>query len=181
MGKIKLNIDFDGVILDTIPFLYEMLKREGIAKEDFDRVRNFFANINWEKFINGSKELNNSINNIHDLYSSGLFSIYILTHVNSINEMVVKTKFIRKHFERIPIISVPKEIPKTMVLGESVEGALLVDDYSGNLRIWEQAGGVGIKYTNELDTKEFLIIQSLDQIPDIIKEEDVQRRLKRTV
>lgn len=179
MGKIKLNIDFDGVILDTIPLLYEMLKTEGIPREDFERARSFFASLNWEKFIGEAKELNNSLKNIQDLYQSGLFSIYILTHVNSIKEMVVKTKFIRSHFDRIPIISVPKELPKPMVLGESVEGAILVDDYAGNLRVWEQAGGVGIKYTDEVETREFVIVQSLDQIPEVVQREAVQRRLRR--
>lgn len=179
MSKIILNIDFDGVILDTIPLMYEMLKSRNIPKHDFVKVREVFANINWTTFIKEAAVLNNSLNHIEELHKSDLFFIYILTHVNSLQEMVEKTKFIRERFDRIPVISVPKELPKTMVMGESVVGTLLVDDFSGNLREWRQAGGIPVKYSNEQEDNEFIVINSLNQIFDIVKDENVVRQLRR--
>lgn len=179
MRKYKLNIDFDGVILDTIPLMYEMLKNKNIAKDDFDKVREMFSTINWKEFIREAKELNNSFACIEKLNNSGMFSIFILTHVNSIQEIVEKTKFIRERFDRIPVIAVPKELPKTIILGESVEGTILVDDYSGNLRTWRDAGGFPIKYSSEEENDEFIVINSLDKVLDLIEEERVVRQLRR--
>ena len=45
----KLYLDCDGVILDTINKSYQMLREEGITKED--EVRAFYSNICWEKLI----------------------------------------------------------------------------------------------------------------------------------
>lgn len=179
MRKYKLNIDFDGVILDTIPLMYEMLRVNKVEKHEFEKVREILSNINWQVFIREAQELNNSFECIEKLNNSGLFSIFILTHVNSIQEIVEKTKFIRERFDHIPVISVPKELPKTIVLGESVIGTILVDDYSGNLRTWRDAGGFPIKYSNEVENDEFIVINSLDKVIDVIQEESVVRKLRR--
>ena len=44
------------------------------------------------------------------------------------------------------------------------KNAILVDDYSGNLREWEAKGGVGVKYTKEKEDCEFKNITSLEEL-----------------
>ena len=52
------------------------------------------------------------------------------------------------------------------------EGAILVDDYSGNLTEWENAGGVSVRFSNELESKGFLVINRLDELLNMEFEEE---------
>jgi hypothetical protein len=45
--------------------------------------------------------------------------------------------------------------------------AILIDDYAGNLREWTEAGGIGIRFSLELESKGFIVIDRLDQILNI--------------
>ncbi len=45
--------------------------------------------------------------------------------------------------------------------------SILVDDFSGNLREWENEGGIGIRFSQDLESKEFLVINKLDQLLDM--------------
>ena len=95
-----------------------------------------------------------------------MFEISFLTHVNSLTEGCVKVEYLRRHFKDITIIMVPKEISKTKVVHS--EGAILVDDYSGNLIDLEASGGIGIKFTKEKESNcKFKNITSLEEILDI--------------
>ena len=47
--------------------------------------------------------------------------------------------------------------------------AILVDDYSGNLRTWEEKGGIGVKYTKEKEECDFINITSLRELLEIFK------------
>ena len=47
------------------------------------------------------------------------------------------------------------------------KGAILIDDYSGNLREWENEGGIGIRFSTKLNGKGFRVIDKLDQILDM--------------
>ena len=40
----------------------------------------------------------------------------------------------------------------------------LVDDYSGNLTEWENCGGISIRFSKELESKGFLVINRLDEL-----------------
>ena len=82
----KLYLDCDGVILDTINKSYQMLREEGVTKED--EVRAFYSNICWEKLIIDSGEIDGSINKIKEL--TNYFDISILTHVNTRKEALAK-------------------------------------------------------------------------------------------
>ena len=44
------------------------------------------------------------------------------------------------------------------------EGAILVDDYSGNLIEWESTGGIAVRFSKELESKGFLVINRLDEL-----------------
>lgn len=157
----ELYIDFDGVILDTIPLLYSEVERLGIDKYD----KEFYKNFDYKKILKDENILNDSINCIHKLIKSKKFSISILTHIASLDEGVLKVHYIRKHFNDITIILVPKEVSKTKMI--HTKGAILVDDYAGNLRTWQEEGGICVRFNKELEDKGFTTINKLDQLLDL--------------
>lgn len=164
----NLYIDFDGVILDTITPVYNLAKKLNLdVKTQTKEVGLLFSKIDWETLIEESEELSNSINSIKKLKDSKMFNISILTHINSLKEAKAKIEFINNLFDDLTIIPVPKSCSKTMMT--QTKDAILVDDYSGNLREWEKSGGIGVKYTKEKEECEFINITSLEQLLEIFK------------
>lgn len=162
----NLYIDFDGVIVDTIRITYDMLDRLEVDKDDFEKMSEFYANLNWKKILSLTSIINDSFNCIGKLLKSGKFNIAILTHVNSLDEAVAKINYIRKYFKDITIIPVPREISKTkMCLSKD---SILVDDYSGNLVEWEKEGGIGVKFSIDKDKQsKYAVIDKLDKLLDL--------------
>lgn len=101
----QLYIDFDGVILDTMTKSYEELKKENIDRKDQDKVMEFFRNLDWKKLIEETEEINDSINEIKKICDSKKFNVYILTHVNSTNEMIEKIKYLHKKLPLVTVVS----------------------------------------------------------------------------
>lgn len=165
MKKYELYIDFDGVILDTIKIMYkeiESFNRELSQKE----IDDFFKNYNWNGIINDKLIINDSINCIQKIIDSHKFNVSILTHVYSIEEAMEKIKYIRKYFKDITIIPCPKKISKTKMV--HTNEAILVDDYSGNLKEWSEEGGIPIKFS-EKNNKKYTTINKLDMLIDLFK------------
>ncbi len=158
----NLYIDFDGVILDTITITYNMIAENNIAFDDQEAKKVFYKNLDWEKLLETTPIINDGIECIKKIINSNKFNVSILTHVISLEEAVAKVKYIRKFFEDITIIPVPKEISKTKMV--HTEDSILIDDYSGNLREWEAEGGIGIRFSTKLNGKGFKVINKLDQI-----------------
>ncbi len=164
----QLYIDFDGVILDTMTKSYEELKREKIDFKDQERVQEYFRNIDWKKLIEETDEINDSINEIKKICASKKFNVYILTHINSTNEMVEKIKYLHKNLPQVTVVSVPKEIPKTEVVNPSA--AILIDDYSGNIKEWQKKLGIGIKFVKELEGSDYPEITHLSEVIDMFNQ-----------
>ena len=164
----QLYIDFDGVILDTMTKSYEELKKENIDRKDEEKVREFFKNADWKKLIEETEEINDSINEIKKICDSKKFNVYILTHVNSTNEMVEKIKHLHKKLPLVTVVSVPKEIPKTEVVNPSA--AILIDDYSGNIKEWQKKLGIGIKFVKELEGSDYPEITHLSEVIDMFNQ-----------
>lgn len=158
----QLYIDFDGVILDTMTKSYEEIRKQGIDKGGKKAVMAYFRDVNWDKLISETDEINDSINEIKKICDSKKFSVYILTHINSTNEMIAKIKYIHEKLPQVTIVSVPKEISKTEVVNPS--GAILIDDYSGNVKEWQKKLGIGIKFVKELEGSEYPEITRLSEI-----------------
>ena len=158
----QLYIDFDGVILDTMTKSYDELKKENIDRYDEEKVREFFKNADWKKLIEETDEINDSINEIKKICDSKKFNVYILTHVNSTNEMVEKIKYLHKKLPLVTVVSVPKEIPKTEVVNPSA--AILIDDYSENIKEWQKKLGIGIKFVKELEGSDYPEITHLSEV-----------------
>lgn len=163
--KRRLYIDFDGVVMDTIPPLYAAAESVGVNFSDEGQLSVFFASYDFSKIINDNYILNDSINCIKRLIDSDMFEISFLTHVNSLKEGVVKTNYIREKFDKITVIMVPKEISKTKVVHS--EGAILVDDYSGNLKEWENSGGISVRFSKELESHGYMVINKLDKLIEL--------------
>lgn len=162
MGRKNLYIDFDGVILDTITPLYNDYQTQNISKEN---AKEFFVNYPWDTIIDDKYIINNAIEDIQEIINSNKFNLAILTHVNSINEAVLKINYLRQYFKDITIIPCPKEVSKTKMI--HTKDSILIDDYAGNLREWKQEGGVGVRFNREGNGKGFLTIKDLKEIIDM--------------
>lgn len=106
--------------------------------------------------------INDSINRLQRIKDSNRFDISILTHVNSLAEIIEKVKFIRRYFHDITVIPCPKQISKTQMV--HAKDAILIDDYAGNLVEWQEAGGISIKFSPTLNDRGFRCIDKIDQI-----------------
>lgn len=162
----KLYIDFDGVILDTIPLLYNDAVSSGYETSD----PKFYEEYDFRKILKDEYIINDSINSIKKLIESEMFDVNILTHCNSIKEGADKVRYIRKHFKDITVIICPKEISKTKMV--HTEGAILVDDYAGNLREWESEGGLPVRFSTKLNGKGYKVIDKLDSLLTLFGEEE---------
>ena len=92
-----------------------------------------------------------------------------LSHINSLAEGEVKVKYLRKHFKNnITIIMVPRSIEKPKMVHS--EGAILVDDYAGNLKEWKANGGIAIRFSKELESHGYKVINRLDSLLDMFDE-----------
>ena len=158
----ELYIDFDGVILDTIPVLYKMLEDNNVDKYNKDEIHRFYENVDWQPLLENTEQINDSINCIQKLINSNKFDVAILTHVNSLEEAIENVKFIRRYFFDITVIPVPKMISKTEMV--CTKDAILVDDYGANLREWQNASGIGIRFNKNLEGQGFKVINRLDQL-----------------
>ena len=161
----NLYIDFDGVICNTIEITYKMLDEAKIDKSNREEVTSFYENLDWENVLENCEIINNAMENIKKIMSSGKFNVAILTHVNSMNEVIQKVKFIRKYLRDVTIIPVPKAISKTRMI--NARFSILVDDYPVNLNEWKEAGGIGVRFDLDMDGKGFLVIDHLDELLEL--------------
>ena len=161
----NLYIDFDGVIVDTITPLYAALELEGIDKFDETKSREFYRHFDWHKLLTETPPLNDSIECIKKLMNSDKYDVAILTHVNSTKEAIEKIDFLHRYFDDISIVIVPREASKTSVV--HVKGAILVDDYSGNLKDRQDKGGIPVRFNQELESHGYPVVNKLDQLLDI--------------
>lgn len=157
----RLYVDFDGVILNTNPILYEEAKKSNYSKEDNE----FYKNFDFKKVLKDEYILNDSINCLKKLIDSSKFEVNILTHCSSFNEGIDKISYIRKFFKEISVIICPKEVSKAKLIHS--KDAILIDDYSGNLKEWEEEGGIPIRFSPELESKGFQVINRLDKLIEI--------------
>lgn len=158
----NLYIDFDGVLMDTITTSYRLLDEAKVDRNNTDEILEFYQTLNWEEVIEITPILNDSINRLRNIKNSNRFNISILTHVNSLAEIVEKVKFIRKYFHDITVIACPKQLSKTQIV--HAKDAILIDDYTENLNEWKAAGGIGIKFSTVYKDRGFQCVSHIDEI-----------------
>lgn len=152
----KLYIDFDGVIVNTMEIIEQELKENNLKKTD-----EYYMNIDWFKLLNKCEIINLAFKQIESLKS--IFDISILTHIYTIEEGVAKLNFIRKYDKNLNVILVPKNIAKSKIV--NAKNAILIDDYNENIKDWINSGGIGIKFNN----KSYLTINTLAEINNYVK------------
>ena len=158
--KLDLYIDFDGVILNTIDVSLDIYFK-GKEREGYP-PRDFYRNLDWDWLLSICHEINDSISNIAKLIDSNLFNVRILTHVVCENERQAKLKFLNSKFSDLEVIPVFIDDDKCDVV--DAKGAILVDDYSGNLLLWDKAGGVAVKFSNKKKRYNYVTIDKLDSL-----------------
>ena len=158
----NLYIDFDGVIMDTNKAITSLLEEYNISSENNEEKLEFLSKVNWHQLLNQSNEISNAFKNIQTLAQSGTYNVSILTHVCSEHESIEKTKLINEKIGNVSVIPVPRHQEKCNYVDP--KNAILVDDYTKNLELWEQNGGIGIKFTN----KEYNKFKSIYDLSDIL-------------
>lgn len=158
-----LYLDFDGVLVDTMRVTYKRMRELGIDISNNVLTSEYYRNLNWENLLNNIEEIDNAFYYIKKLKETKMYNISILTTVNSLEEAVAKISYIRKRDKDIDIIIVPKGIEKHIVVKS--KNAILVDDYSGNLKTWQENGGIPIKFANK-DNDKYITINSLKNLTE---------------
>lgn len=166
----NLYIDFDGVILNTIPSLYKALENAGIYNGSREEKSKFFSSFDFKTILKDENIINDGINAIRELNNCGKYNVSILTHITSLQEGIDKTKYIRRHLRDVTVILVPKDISKTQMV--HTKGSILVDDFPGNLEEWESKGGIGVKFTDNLKAKDYIRINDLRSLLNMFGSEE---------
>lgn len=159
----KLYLDFDGVILDTIKVTYDMIAKLGLGTAE--EIKDFYYNLDWDHIIKQTPEINDSISCIKKILATNKFEISVLTHIHSYNEGVGKIDYINKKLKNVGVIIVPKEINKCDIVNP--KDSILIDDYLGNLDLWNNKGGIAIKFSDSNKKCKYPSITKLDQIIDM--------------
>lgn len=171
--KIKIYIDFDGVIQETWDIIFQNYQsRYNTNIINDNDLKQSMLDFGWNNILDKSKEINNSYKKIYQLMNK--YQVYVLTKVNSVEEQKAKTIFLNKR-NIFNIIFVPYNSSKTDFVDSN--NCILIDDDIYNLVEWKQNGGVSIlfnKYMENIDSygnksDNFIIIDDLLKICDIIE------------
>lgn len=170
-----LYLDCDGVIFDTINEAYRMMEEIGLNRNNHSEVDLFFKNVDWNLLFERSKELNNAIEKIQFLKNSNIFKeIIILTKLSgNYYEEGIKRKIFSDLLPDIRIITLQRSITKDSVV--IANGNILVDDEKKNIDSWNNSGGVGISFHQEIIDLENNIINDL---LDIINTDSYKKLIK---
>lgn len=158
--KIKLYIDFDGVILNTIDITYRLLAEMDL--KDHKSIVNFYRNLDWDKLLCESSQIKNSIDNLKKIIESNLYDVTILSHVVSEREAIAKRKYLQKHIPKLKLITVDIGLNKCDAV--DCKNTILIDDYMGNLELWYEKGGIPIKFSDKGKKYNYMTIISLIEV-----------------
>lgn len=164
--KLKLYLDFDGVILNTSHITDRKLKELNITNEK--EIEKYHRNIDWNSLMEETEQIKDSISNIKKIIDSNLYDVEILTHINSELEKTLKKEYIESYLPGTNVIAVYKEIDKCDAVNP--KNCILVDDYKENLIKWHNKGGIPIKFSDNHKSCEFITIDNLSQMIDIYDE-----------
>jgi len=135
-------IDFDGVILDTMP-IYRYTRSKYNLKVDDGAL---FRYIDIPDLMNKKREINNSLEILRKVQSE--LDIRILSKVNNDYEARIKKEFLNSCGINIPFIGVPQYERKSNY-ADTIDNSVLVDDLKDNIDEWQEAGGTGLYFTNK--------------------------------
>lgn len=149
----RIFIDFDGVIFDTEERVVERKTQNPNIGWD-----EFFSQLDWFQLLEEAEVINDAIYYIKE---SKLEHLGIITKIHTLNEMEAKVKKLREEGIEIPIFFVPPHVKKSQIYLPN-NGEILIDDSIKNLIDWEQNGGKGIYFNEDLDSSsQFEVVRSL--------------------
>ena len=158
MFKENVFIDFDGVIFDTEK---RVVERKKLRPDISWNV--FVEELDWFELLEEAKVINNAIDYILEAQSKSK-QIAILTKIHTLIEMEAKVRALRSRNVEIPILFVPPHIKKSQIYLPN-NGEILIDDSVKNLIDWEQKGGRGLYFSENLDSSnQFEVVKSLRRI-----------------
>lgn len=154
-SKTYFMIDIDGVCIDTEERISRIAREIGWKEA--------FKSINWHEHIYSSQQINNSIDILKDVQHI-LKRIQLLTQNHTSEEEIEKIKFFRENGIYVPIISVPPKIKKSIVVPPLFyEGnVVLVDDKEKNVIDWNNAGGIGVHFSENNTADNLVKVKSLE-------------------
>lgn len=160
--KLKLYIDFDGVILNTIEITYKRIRE--LYGEHASSLESsiFYRSIDWNKLLDECSPINDSIYYLNALVNSDLYDVSVLSHVLSSHESEAKLNYLNNNVPGINFIPVMQPLPKWSSV--DCKGTVLVDDFSDNLESWQEHGGIPIKFSLKDKKYEFITIKSLEEL-----------------
>lgn len=135
-------IDIDGVCIDTESRIAPLAAQVGFKEA--------FKIINWHDHIFASEQINGSLDILRDIQSK-LKRIQLLTQNHTLDEEKEKVMFFRQNGIYIPIVSVPPKVSKADVVNPLFYDGniVLVDDREKHVNEWNNAGGIGVLFTQE--------------------------------
>lgn len=158
MTNIETFIDFDGVIFDTEKRIVEMKKQNPDISWN-----EFFESLDWFQLLEESQIINDALYYILEGQSKSK-RLAILTKIHTLSEMEAKAKKLRSNKVEIPILFVPPHVKKSQIYLPN-NGETLIDDSIKNLADWEQNGGRGIYFNEELESSsQFEVVKTLKRI-----------------
>lgn len=148
-------IDIDGVIIDTEERIAKIAKEIGWKEA--------FKSVDWHEHIFSSNQIHNSINILRDVQQI-LKRIQLLTQNHTTEEGIEKITFFRENGIYLPIISVPPKVSKSIVVPPSFYdgNVVLVDDKEKNVIDWNNAGGIGVHFSENNTTDNLVKVRSLE-------------------
>ena len=134
-------IDFDGVILDTEPLLFEEWRKNPDRYLLPESVKiEYIQQANWKEIIENAEVINDSLYYLKQLDPN---KYTILTRIHSTeNEGRAKIDYKLENNIKLPIILVPYYYKKSDIVDP--KGNILYDDALYNLDEWQEEGGIPI-------------------------------------
>lgn len=164
--KTTLYIDFDGVVLDTETGLFK--KYHVLVDNNIEITREqYLAEMDWNAWIEQAVIINNSVEILKENSSR---SASILTKIHSFNEGKAKIDFLRRNGVKNDVILVPYFCSKHEVVNPL--GKVLVDDFGGNLKGWQDNGGIPIRFSinTQKTYTDYTVVSSLDEVFKMYKD-----------
>ena len=148
-------IDIDGVCIDTEERIAIIAKEIGWKEA--------FKSIDWHEHISSSQQIRNSIDILKEVQQQ-LKRIQLLTQNHTKEEEFEKIAYFRNNGIYIPIISVPAKVNKSVVVPPSFYNGnvVLIDDKEKNVIDWNNAGGIGVHFSESNTSESLVRVKSLE-------------------
>lgn len=137
--SLSYYIDFDGVILDTMPIYHEIYVNMGVT-DPWEEVHID----NLENIINIKYEINKSTEILK--YIEDKLDVTLLTKYNTEDEKKRKIEFLQENDIHIPVIFVRLREHKIDFV-KNLKNSVLIDDDLNNIEEWDNNGGKAILFS----------------------------------